>query len=174
MSIKNLTDTSAILTWWPSSSVLPHLIALGNREHVKLRPGGFSYKLSDLSPNANHLVTVTAVIDQAALAAKSANALAATAAAVAAAAATTNCSASIEFSTPLNAPKNVRVEKDQNEPDNLRLTWDPVAKADDAAASSSSANKTPSTIGGYSVYLDGKRINEVKNPIGMLLHLITI
>lgn len=145
MAVHNLTQTSAIVSWWPSSSSFSHIISIDSIEHRTLKPGIYKFKLSGLLPDTSHLVTVTAQIPNHTNESSS------------------NYAASVEFRTlaskSLAIPTDLQLEKDPNEPDSCVLSWHPVV-----AMPNTVSNGIP--VGGYSIYLDGVRVHQILNPIG--------
>jgi hypothetical protein len=143
LAVASLTQTSAVVSWWPSSSLFSHIISIDSIEHRTLKPGTFRFKLSGLLPDTSHLVTVTALIPN-----------------------QTNESnhvASIEFKTlaakTLAVPQDLTIEKDANEHETYVLSWKPVVAMPNMTSNGIS-------VGGYSIYLDGVRVHQILNPIG--------
>jgi RIMS-binding protein 2 len=160
VTAQNLTQTSAIITWWPSSSTFTHILTIDSIEHKTLRPGIYRYKLSNLQPNSSHLITVTTQI-------QSLN--------DALPASTTNQfrpsihSSSIEFRTlpqkHLEIPQNIKLERDRRDHDNFILSWQPTI----LSSNDTTSNGIP--VGGYSIYLDGLKIHQILNPLASSLSL---
>ncbi len=148
LSVQNITQTSAIVSWWPSSSVYSHIISIDNLEHRTLKPGVYRFKLSGLLPDTIHLINITALIPNHTN--ESMN----------------NYVASIEFRTlapkVLSIPQNLSIERDKNEQESFILQWQPVV-----AMPSTLSNGIQ--VGGYSIYLDGVRAHQILNPYGSFI-----
>lgn len=145
-----LTQTSAIVSWWPSSSLFSHIISIDSIEHRTLKPGIFRFKLSGLLPDTSHLVTITAQIPNHINESSS------------------NYAASVEFRTlalrTLSVPQDLTIEKDNYELDTYNLSWRPVVSMPNTIS-----NGIP--VGGYSIYLDGVRVHQILNPIASTVSL---
>lgn len=147
MSVLCLSQTSAIVSWWPSSSIFSHTISIDSIEHRTLKPGIYRFKLSGLQPDTSHLIIVTAQIPNHTNESSS------------------NYAASVEFRTLpsqiLSVPQELSIRKDQAEPDTYQLAWQPVVNM--------VSNGIP--IGGYSIYLDGVRVHQILNPMASTVSL---
>jgi hypothetical protein len=143
LAVATLTQTSAIVSWWPSSSLFSHIISIDSIEHRTLKPGTFRFKLTGLLPDTSHLVTVTTIIPN------QTN--------------ESNYVSSIEFRTlatkTLAVPLDLNIEKDPNEHETYILSWKPVVTMPNMTSNGIS-------VGGYSIYLDGVRVHQILNPIG--------
>lgn len=141
-----MTQTSAIVSWWPSSSLFSHIISIDSLEHRTLKPGVYRFKLSGLLPDTSHLVIVTAQI------VNHTNE------------STSNYAASVEFRTlppkVLGIPQNLSISKDPNEVDSYNLSWEPPVSINNPVSNGIA-------VGGYSIYLDGIRVHQILNPIGI-------
>jgi RIMS-binding protein 2 len=153
---QNITQTSAIISWWPSSSTFAHTLTIDSIEHKQLRPGVYRYKLSGLLPNTSHLITVSAHIQSSSASnapreQQPSNNL-------------NNYASNLEFRTlptkQLDIPQQLKLDRDKKDYENFILTWQPTIV---------SANDTTSNgiaVGGYSIYLDGVKIHQILNPLG--------
>ncbi|RNA33453.1 peripheral-type benzodiazepine receptor-associated 1-like isoform X1 [Brachionus plicatilis] len=143
LAVHNLSQASAIVSWWPSSSQFSHIISIDSIEHRTLRPGVYRFKLSGLLPDTSHLITITAQIHN------HANEL------------NSNYAASIEFRTLasrcLAQPTDLSIDKEPNETDAFCLSWNPVISLPNQMSNGIA-------VGGYSIYLDGTRVHQILNP----------
>ncbi|CAF0705935.1 unnamed protein product [Brachionus calyciflorus] len=150
LAIHNLTQTSAIVSWWPSSSQFSHVISIDSIEHRTLKPGIYRFKLSGLLPDTSHFLTITAQIHPNSTELNSSH------------------SASLEFRTlasrSLASPSDLTIEKDPSENDTFILSWNPVVNSPNQQSNGIS-------VGGYSIYLDGTRVHQILNPIASSVSL---
>jgi hypothetical protein len=55
-----ITQTSAVISWWPASNDIVHRLFVNDIETQTLKPGIYRFKLSGLSPNTMHKVKLKA------------------------------------------------------------------------------------------------------------------
>lgn len=60
LRVDRITQTSAVVSWWPASNDLVHKLLVNDAEVQTLKPGVYRFKLSGLSPSTLHKVTIRA------------------------------------------------------------------------------------------------------------------
>ncbi len=60
LRIDRITQTSAVVSWWPASNDIIHKLIVNDIEVQTLKPGIYRFKLSGLTPNTMHKVTIKA------------------------------------------------------------------------------------------------------------------
>lgn len=60
LRVDRITQTSAVVSWWPASNELVHKLLVNDLEVQTLKAGVYRFKLSGLTPNAMHKVTIRA------------------------------------------------------------------------------------------------------------------
>nr|XP_009665115.1 PREDICTED: peripheral-type benzodiazepine receptor-associated protein 1-like [Struthio camelus australis] len=145
LKLRNITPTSAEVTWMPSSSNYLHAVYLNERDCDVVKPGVYWYTFQNLQPNTPYEAKVEAWpkdmkwhIPQ-----KS-----------------EQNSATVRFATPSagvpHAPLDVQVEPGPSV-NTLLISWLPVTI--DAEGSSNGVQVT-----GYAVYINGQRVKEIASP----------
>jgi hypothetical protein len=64
LRIDRITQTSAVVSWWPASNDIVHKLFVNDIEVQTLKPGIYRFKLSGLLPNTMHKVTIKANTQQ--------------------------------------------------------------------------------------------------------------
>ncbi|CAF3842843.1 unnamed protein product [Adineta steineri] len=60
LRVDRITQTSAVVSWWPASNDISHKLYVNDMEVQTLKPGIYRFKLSGLSPNTMHKVMIKA------------------------------------------------------------------------------------------------------------------
>ena len=60
LRIDRITQTSAVISWWPASNDLVHKLFVNDVDVQTLKAGVYRFKLSGLTPNSLHKVTIRA------------------------------------------------------------------------------------------------------------------
>jgi len=60
LRVDRITQTSAVVSWWPASNDTSHKLYVNDIEVQTLKPGIYRFKLSGLLPNTMHKVTIKA------------------------------------------------------------------------------------------------------------------
>uniref|UniRef100_A0A8C9FSR0 RIMS-binding protein 2 n=1 Tax=Pavo cristatus TaxID=9049 RepID=A0A8C9FSR0_PAVCR len=146
LKVRNVTATSAELTWLPCNSNYNHAVYLNGEECDITKPGVYWYTFCNLQPNTQYVAKLEArplrTLWEEVSEGQEQN------------------SAVIHFTTPLagtpDAPLDVQVEVGPS-PGILVISWLPVTI--DAEGSSNGVRVT-----GYAVYADGQKAIEVTSP----------
>jgi RIMS-binding protein 2 len=64
LRIDRIAQTSAVVSWWPASNDINHKLFVNDIEVQTLKSGIYRFKLSGLSPNTIHKVTIKANTQQ--------------------------------------------------------------------------------------------------------------
>ncbi|CAH1800846.1 unnamed protein product, partial [Owenia fusiformis] len=148
LRVRNVTATSALLSWLPGNSNYVHTIYVNNAETRICKPGIYKHSLSGLTPDTAHKVKVQAknakaTYDEGKDRKRS-----------------EQLSSTIEFRTEPGSipdpPLDVQVEPGPQE-GTLLVTWLPITI--NAKGFSNGAIVT-----GYSVYADGTKIKDINSP----------
>ncbi|UJR37905.1 hypothetical protein I4U23_030593 [Adineta vaga] len=146
LRVDRITQTSAVVSWWPASNDIVHKLFVNDIDVQTLKAGVYRFKLSGLIPNTVHKVAIKA---------KPTN--------------TTNTqqqqqqqlTASIEFRTTsfdesIEPPKRVQVIAGPQS-NTLLVSWEqPLV----------SATTTATTVArGYRVLVDGRQLQDITNPL---------
>ena len=60
LRVDRITQTSAVVSWWPAANNIVHKLYINDAEVQTMKPGVYRFKLSGLSPNTLHRVTIRA------------------------------------------------------------------------------------------------------------------
>jgi hypothetical protein len=60
LRVDRITQTTAVVSWWPASNDIIHILYVNDIEVQTLKPGIYRFKLSGLLPNTIHKVTIKA------------------------------------------------------------------------------------------------------------------
>ncbi len=60
LRVDRITQTAAVVSWWPASNDISHKLYVNDIEVQTLKPGTYRFKLSGLLPNTIHRVTIKA------------------------------------------------------------------------------------------------------------------
>ncbi|XP_042686316.1 peripheral-type benzodiazepine receptor-associated protein 1 isoform X5 [Centrocercus urophasianus] len=146
LKVRNVTATSAEVTWLPCNSNYNHAVYLNGEECDVTKPGVYWYTFCNLQPNTQYVAKLEARPLRALWEEVSEG--------------QEQNSAVIHFTTPLagtpDAPLDVQVEVGPS-PGILVISWLPVTI--DAEGSSNGVRVT-----GYAVYADGQKAIEVTSP----------
>uniref|UniRef100_A0A7M4EKN6 TSPO associated protein 1 n=1 Tax=Crocodylus porosus TaxID=8502 RepID=A0A7M4EKN6_CROPO len=146
LKVRNITATSAEVTWLPCNSNYNHAVYLNEEECDTIKPGVYWYTFHNLHPNTQYVAKVETrppkMLWELPLEKHEQK------------------SAVVHFTTPLagipDAPLDVQVELGPS-PGILVISWLPVTI--DAEGSSNGVRVT-----GYAVYADGRKVMEVTSP----------
>ncbi|XP_019362529.1 PREDICTED: peripheral-type benzodiazepine receptor-associated protein 1 isoform X1 [Gavialis gangeticus] len=146
LKVRNITATSAEVTWLPCNSNYNHAVYLNEEECDTIKPGVYWYTFHNLHPNTQYVAKVETrppkMLWELPLEKHEQK------------------SAVVHFTTPLagipDAPLDVQVELGPS-PSILVISWLPVTI--DAEGSSNGVRVT-----GYAVYADGRKVMEVTSP----------
>ena len=136
LRVDRITSTTAVVSWWPASNQITHKLSVNDVDVQTLKAGTYRFKLSGLSPNTLHKVTIkanpsTATTPQQQL------------------------TASIDFRT-------IPDESIQTPPRRIQVTPGPqlntLLVSWERSPSSSNATR------GYRIYIDGRSVQEISNP----------
>ncbi|XP_027703282.1 RIMS-binding protein 3A-like [Vombatus ursinus] len=143
LRLRNLTSTSAEITWLYSNSSYPHMVYLNEQEHGLTKAGVYCYTFQNLQPSTRYCAHV-----EVRPARETSKKL------------WEEMASSITFSTPSagppDPPLDVLVEY-HTSPGTLLVSWIPVT-----IDSAGSSNGVPVT--GYAVYSGGQKVIEVPSP----------
>lgn len=144
----NITSTQAIISWLPANSNHQHVVCVNNVEVRTVKPGVYRHTITGLAPNTQYRVTVRAKHHRAAQnVANLAEDLPMPAA------------AHTDFRTLPKGlpdpPSEILVEPGPQD-GTLLVTWHPVI----------TPHHPGSSVTGYAVYADGKKVTDVDSPTG--------
>ncbi|XP_017774492.1 PREDICTED: uncharacterized protein LOC108561183 isoform X4 [Nicrophorus vespilloides] len=145
----NITSTQAVISWLPANSNHQHVVCVNNVEVRCVKPGIYRHTITGLAPNTQYRVTVRAKHHRAAQnVANVAEDLPLPAA------------AHTDFRTLPKGlpdpPSEIQLEPGPQD-GTLLVTWHPVLTPHAHAGS---------TITGYAVFADGKKVTDVDSPTG--------
>lgn len=136
LRVDRINQTSAVVSWWPASNDVVHKLLVNDIEVQTLKAGVYRFKLSGLTPNTSHKVSIKAkptsnVNNQQQLA------------------------ASIEFRTTsfdesIEPPKRVQAIAGPQS-NTLLVSWE-------------QPSSTIATARGYRVLVDGRHLQDITNP----------
>lgn len=153
LKVRNLTATSAKITWLPSNSNYAHRVYRDETESGLSKPGVYWYAFRNLTPSTRYNVRVETLIPKEALVFPQGN--------------LEQRSAALTFTTPLarspEAPLDVQAQLAPSA-DFLVVNWLPVTI--DATGSSNGVKVT-----GYAVYISGQKVAEIASPTAGSLSL---
>ncbi|XP_045466510.1 RIMS-binding protein 2 isoform X4 [Harmonia axyridis] len=144
----NITSTSAIISWLPANSNHQHVVCVNNVEVRTVKPGVYRHTITGLTANTQYRVTVRAKHHRAAQnIANLAEELPMPAA------------AHTDFRTLPKGlpdpPSEIMVEPGPQD-GTLLVTWHPIQ----------APHHPGSSVTGYAVYADGKKVTDVDSPTG--------
>ncbi|KRT80505.1 Fibronectin domain-containing protein, partial [Oryctes borbonicus] len=144
----NITSTQAVISWLPANSNHQHVVCVNNVEVRTVKPGIYRHTITGLAPNTQYRVTVRAKHHRAAQnVANLAEDLPMPAA------------AHTDFRTLPKGlpdpPSDILVEPGPQD-GTLLVTWHPVI----------TPHHPGSSVTGYAVYADGKKVTDVDSPTG--------
>ncbi|CAH1118371.1 unnamed protein product [Phaedon cochleariae] len=144
----NITSTSSVISWLPANSNHQHVVCVNNVEVRTVKPGVYRHTITGLAPNTQYRVTVRAKHHRVAQnVANLAEDLPMPAA------------AHTDFRTLPKGlpdpPSDIMVEPGPQD-GTLLVTWHPIL----------TPHHPGSTITGYAVYADGKKVTDVDSPTG--------
>ncbi|XP_074041769.1 RIMS binding protein isoform X4 [Leptinotarsa decemlineata] len=144
----NITSTSAVMSWLPANSNHQHVVCVNNVEVRTVKPGVYRHTITGLAPNTQYRVTVRAKHHRAAQnVANLAEELPMPAA------------AHTDFRTLPKGlpdpPSDILVEPGPQD-GTLLVTWHPIL----------TPHHPGSSITGYAVFADGKKVTDVDSPTG--------
>ncbi|CAF4652800.1 unnamed protein product [Rotaria sp. Silwood1] len=135
LRIDRINQTSAVVSWWPASNDIIHKLFVNDKEVQTIKPGIYRFKLTNLSPNTIHKVTIKAKPSIATSIQQ-------------------QLIASIEFRTTsfdesIEPPRRVQATAD-TQSNTVHVSWEPLS--------------TISAIRGYRILIDGRQILDITNP----------
>ncbi|XP_044764212.1 RIMS-binding protein 2 isoform X3 [Coccinella septempunctata] len=144
----NITSTSAVISWLPANSNHQHVVCVNNVEVRTVKPGVYRHTITGLTANTQYRVTVRAKHHRAAQnVANLAEELPMPAA------------AHTDFRTLPKGlpdpPSDIMVEPGPQD-GTLLVTWHPIQ----------TPHHPGSSVTGYAVYADGKKVTDVDSPTG--------
>ncbi|CAF2720501.1 unnamed protein product [Rotaria sp. Silwood2] len=138
LRVDRLNQTSAVVSWWPALNDIIHKLFVNDKEVQTIKSGIYRFKLTNLSPNTIHKITIkakppitTSIQQQQQLA------------------------ASIEFRTTsfdesIEPPRRIQATAD-TQSNTVRVSWEPLSSINAAR--------------GYRVLIDGRQILDITNPL---------
>ncbi|KAJ8910498.1 hypothetical protein NQ315_012345 [Exocentrus adspersus] len=144
----NITSTSAVISWLPANSNHQHVVCVNNVEVRTVKPGVYRHTITGLAPNTQYRVTVRAKHH------RSAQNVANLAEELPMPAAAHTDFRTLPKGLP-DPPSDILVEPGPQD-GTLLVTWHPIL----------TPHHPGSTITGYAVYADGKKVTDVDSPTG--------
>ncbi|XP_044260887.1 RIMS-binding protein 2 isoform X3 [Tribolium madens] len=144
----NITSTSAVISWLPANSNHQHVVCVNNVEVRTVKPGVYRHTITGLAPNTQYRVTVRAKHH------RSAQNVANLAEDLPMPAAAHTDFRTLPKGLP-DPPSDIMVEPGPQD-GTLLVTWHPIL----------TPHHPGSTITGYAVYADGKKVTDVDSPTG--------
>ncbi|CAH1953499.1 unnamed protein product [Acanthoscelides obtectus] len=145
----NITSTSAVISWLPANSNHQHVVCVNNVEVRTVKPGVYRHTITGLAPNTQYRVTVRAKHH------RSAQNVANVAEELPMPAAAHTDFRTLPKGLP-DPPSDIMVEPGPQD-GTLLVTWHPLQPPH---------HHSGSTITGYAVYADGKKVTDVDSPTG--------
>ncbi|XP_066466070.1 peripheral-type benzodiazepine receptor-associated protein 1-like [Tiliqua scincoides] len=146
LKLRNLTATSAKITWLPSNSNYAHRVYRNEMESDVSKPGVYWYTFQNLTPSTRYDVRVETIVPKEAWVVPQGN--------------LEQKSAALTFTTPSarlpDAPLDVQAQLAPSA-DFLVVNWLPVTI--DAAGSSNGVK-----VMGYAIYISGEKVAEIASP----------
>ncbi|XP_076254720.1 RIMS binding protein isoform X5 [Rhynchophorus ferrugineus] len=144
----NITSTSAVISWLPANSNHQHVVCVNNVEVRTVKPGVYRHTITGLAPNTQYRVTVRAKHH------RSAQNVANLAEELPMPAAAHTDFRTLPKGLP-DPPSDILVEPGPQD-GTLLVTWHPI----------NSPHHPGSSVTGYAVYADGKKVTDVDSPTG--------
>ncbi|XP_048369800.1 peripheral-type benzodiazepine receptor-associated protein 1-like [Sphaerodactylus townsendi] len=146
LNLRNITATSAEITWLPSNSNYTHAVYLNEKEYDVTKAGIYGCTLQNLRPNTQYSVRVEPLVPNEVLVYPQGE--------------LEQKSIEVTFTTPSagppDAPLDVQVQAGSSA-DLLVISWIPVTI--NASGSSNGVKVT-----GYAVYINGQKATEIMSP----------
>ncbi|XP_060532977.1 RIMS-binding protein 2 isoform X3 [Cylas formicarius] len=144
----NITSTSAVISWLPANSNHQHVVCVNNVEVRTVKPGVYRHTITGLAPNTQYRVTVRAKHH------RSVQNVANLAEELPMPAAAHTDFRTLPKGLP-DPPSDIQVEPGPQD-GTLLVTWHPIT----------TPHHPGSSITGYAVFADGKKVTDVDSPTG--------
>ncbi|CAF1545622.1 unnamed protein product [Adineta ricciae] len=147
LRVDRITQTSAVVSWWPASNDVVHKLYVNDIDVQTLKPGVYRFKLSGLSPNTLHKVTIKA---KPPVPPSSQQQVSASVEFRTTSFGTTKTSAKPSKNESIEPPKRVQVIAGP-QTNTILVSWEQPSTAASAR--------------GYRVLIDGRQVQDINNPL---------